>query len=231
LYFRGVISAMGLIAPKRPNKPARAADYIESSFDGLSGVDEALGSRRHSAGRGGGREDLVARSSSGGIRAAKDPATAAGALAELLRLHGAGRITGNVSERPDILLGQRREDGNSKAVATNPDANRRRPSGRPCRGGAREPAATLRERKKCRAHRLRATCSRKPERRGRNAPSSSFERGAVSVRPAICRNFDDRGRRPTRSLARASRRPARLGTPFFALAVPLADAEARLAVA
>ncbi len=72
----------------RRNDHARAAEYIESSFDvSLEGLEEALRLEKSLAARG--RDDLVARSVERRLRAAKDPAVAAAALAELLRLHAA----------------------------------------------------------------------------------------------------------------------------------------------
>ncbi|HVW26643.1 MAG TPA: tetratricopeptide repeat protein [Polyangiaceae bacterium] len=72
----------------RKNDAARAADYIESSFDvSLEGLEEALRLEKALAARG--RHDLVARSVERRLRAAKDPALAAQALAELSKLAAA----------------------------------------------------------------------------------------------------------------------------------------------
>jgi tetratricopeptide (TPR) repeat protein len=70
----------------RRNDPARAADYIESSFDvSLEGLEESLRLEKALAERG--RHELVARSVERRLRAAKDPALAALALSELLKLN------------------------------------------------------------------------------------------------------------------------------------------------
>ncbi|HEX4340393.1 MAG TPA: hypothetical protein VH062_31005 [Polyangiaceae bacterium] len=74
----------------RRNDHARAADYIESSFDvSLEGLEEALRLEKALAARG--RDDLVARSVERRLRAAKDPVIAAEALGELLALDGLHR--------------------------------------------------------------------------------------------------------------------------------------------